>query len=99
MIAPLTSMLKITGLSNKPAPSRNNSCKWAFNKNDNSKSTFGRNDGNSEINWIGVGRNGMEYAKKSGILSKLGNLKSKKMSKSQKLSKLRKSKSEKTSKS
>ena len=81
----LTAMLKTTRSPDKLAPSKNDSSRLAFNRNDNSKLASRKNDGDGEVNRFGVGRNGVEYAKKSG-----------KMSKSRKLSK---SKSEKTSKS
>ena len=41
-----------------------------------------RNNGNNKVNGFDVDRNGVEYAKKSGKLSKSGKSKSKKMSKS-----------------
>ena len=81
-------MLKMIGLPDKPAPSRNDGSKSASNRNDNSKLVSGRNDGDGEIDGVGVSRNDVEHAKKSG-----------KTSKSWKLSKLEKSKSKKTSKS
>ena len=59
-------MLKTTGSPNEPAPSRN----------DDSRPASGRNDGDGEVDGFGVGRNGVEHAKKSG------KSKSKKMSKS-----------------
>ena len=54
--APLTSMLKTTGSPDEPAPSRN----------DDSRPASGRNDGDGEVDGFGVGRNGVEHAKKSG---------------------------------
>ena len=86
--APLTSMLKTTGLPDKPAPSRNNGSRLASSKNDDNRLAFGRNDGDGEVDGVGVGRNSVEHAKKS-----------EKTSKSRKLSKSGKSKGEKTSKS
>ena len=85
---PFTSILKTTGLSDKPAPSKNNGSKSASSKNNNSKLISGKNNGDGEIDGFGVDGNGVEHAKKSEKLSKLG-----------KLSKPRKSKSKKTSKS
>ena len=79
-------MLKITRLSDKPALSRNNSNKSAFSRNNNSRPAFGRasgrNDGDGEVDRFGIGRNDIEDAKKSGILSKSGKSKSEKTSKS-----------------
>ena len=86
--APLTSMLKTTGLPNESAPSRNDGSKSASSRNDNSRPASGKNDGDGEVDGVGVGGNDMEHAKKS-----------EKTSKSYKLSKLGKSKGEKTSKS
>ena len=63
--APFTSMLKMTGLPDKPAPSKNNGSRSVSNKNDNSKPIFGKNDGNDEVDGFGIGRNGGEHAKKS----------------------------------
>ena len=80
--APLTSILKTIGLPNKPAPSRNNSSRSASGKYDNSRPAFEKNNGNGEVDGFCVGRNGVEYAKKSGKLSKSGKSKSKKTSKS-----------------
>ena len=68
-------MLKTT---NKPAPSRNNGSRSAFNRNDDSRPASGRNDGNSEVDRFG---GSMKHAKKSG------KSKGQKMSKSQKLAK------------
>ena len=62
-------MLKITGLLNKPASSRNKSRRSAFNKNDNSKPAFKRNNSNTEVNRFGINRNSVEHTKKSGELS------------------------------
>ena len=86
--APFTLMLKTTGSLVKPASSRNNGSRSASSRNDNSRPAFGGNDSDSKINGVGVGENGVEYAKKS-----------EKTSKSRKLSKSGKSKGEKTSKS
>ena len=83
-------MLKITRLPNKLAPNRNNNSKSASNKNDNSRPVSEKNDGNSEIDGFGVGKNGVEHAKKLGKLSKSGKSKSKKTSKSWNLAKSRK---------
>ena len=73
-------MLKTTGSPNKPALSRNDGSKSASSRNDNSRPASGRNDGNGKVDRIGVGGNGVKYAKKS-----------EKMSKSRKLSKSGKS--------
>ena len=62
IITPLISILKITGLPNKPAPDRNNSSKLAFNKNNNSRLAFKKNNNNNEFDEFGD--NNMEYAKK-----------------------------------
>ena len=67
-------MLKTTGLSNKPAPGRNNYNKSAFNRNNNSKPASRKNDGNGEVNRFDVSRNSMKYAKKLEKLSKSENL-------------------------
>ena len=84
MAAPLTSMLKTIGSPNKPAPSRNDGSRLTSSKNNNNKPASRKNDGNGEVDGFGVGRNSVEYAKKSE------KSKSKKMSKSQNLAKLRK---------
>ena len=68
--APLTSILKTTGSSNEPAPSKNDGSKSASSKNDDSKLAFGRNNGDSEVDGVGVGGNGVEYTKKSEKTSK-----------------------------
>ena len=75
-------MLKITKSPDKPASSRNDGSRWASSRNDNSRSAPGRNNGNGEVNGFGVGRNGMEHAKKSGKLFKSRKLKGEKTSKS-----------------
>ena len=62
----LISILKTTGSPDEPAPSRNDSSRSASNRNDNSRPASGRNDDNSEVDGFGVGRNGVEHAKKSG---------------------------------
>ena len=89
--APLTSMLKITGSLDKPAPSKNDGSKSASNRNDNNKPVSKRNDGNDEVDRFGVGKNSIEHAKKSRKLSKSGKLKSEKTSKSRNLAKSGKS--------
>ena len=71
-------MLKTTRSFDKPASNKNNGSKLAFSKNDNSRPASEKNNGNGEINRFGVGRNDIEYAKKSEKLSKLRKLKSKK---------------------
>ena len=101
----LTSMLKMIGSPDKLAPSRNDGSRSASSKNDNSGPASGRNDGDGEVDEVGIGRNGVGHAKKSGKtsksqkLSKSRKLKSEKTFKSQKLFKSGKSKSEKMSKS
>ena len=80
-------MLKITKLLNKPAPSRNNNSWSTSNRNNNNRPAFEKNNSNSEVDGFNVGRYSVEYAKKSGKLSKSGKLKSKKMFKSQNLAK------------
>ena len=67
-------MLKTTRSLNEPAFSRNDGSRSTFSRNDNSKLASRRNNGNGEANEFGIGRNGMEYTKKSGKLSKLENL-------------------------
>ena len=68
--APLTSILKTTGSPDEPAPSRNNGSRSASSRNDNSRPASGKNDGNGEVDGIGVGKNGVEHAKKSEKTSK-----------------------------
>ena len=75
-------MLKITGLFDKLAPSKNDGSKLIFNKNDNNKPVFGKNNSNNEINRFNIDRNDIKHIKKSEKLSKSGKLKSKKTSKS-----------------
>ena len=65
IVTPLTSILKITGLSDKPAPSRNNCSKSTFSRNNNSWPISRRNDGNTEVDRFGIGGDGIEHAKKS----------------------------------
>ena len=89
---PLTSILKTSGLSDKPAPSRNNSSRSASSKNNNSRIALGKNDGNSEVDKFGVSDEGVEHTKKSKKSKK------QKLAKSQKLSKSRKSKGKKLKK-
>ena len=74
-------MLKTTGSPDKPALSRNDGSRSASSRNDDSRPASGRNDGDGEVDKFGVGRNGMEHAKKSG------KSKSEKTSKSQNLAK------------
>ena len=88
--APLTSILKMTRLPNKPAPSRNNNIKLAFNINNNNKLAFKRNNSNSEVYRFGVGRNNIKHAKKSEKSFKSRKSKSEKIFKSWNLAKLRK---------
>ena len=94
IVAPFTSMLKTTGLPDKPASSRNDGSKLASSRNNKNKPAFRRNNGDKEVDEVGIDGNGVEYAKKSEKTSK-----SRKLSKLRKLSKSGKSKSEKTSKS
>ena len=93
IIAPLISMLKMTGSPDEPAPSRNDGNKSVSSRNDNSRLAFRKNDGNGEVDEFGVGGNSVEHAKK------LGKSKCEKTSKSRKLSMSGKSKGEKMSKS
>ena len=86
-------MLKMTQSPDKPAPSRNDGSRLAFNRNDDSRPVSGKNDGNDEVDRFGVGGNGVKHAKKSG------KSKSEKTFKSQKSSKSGKSKGKKMSKS
>ena len=80
----------MTRLPDKSAPSKNNSSRSAFSGNNNNKLAFRRNDGDGKVDRFGVGRNGVEFAKKSRKLSKLGKSKSEKPSKSWNLANLRK---------
>ena len=80
-------MLKTTGLSDKPALSRNNNSRSASNRNDNSKPVSKKNNSNGKVDRFGIGKNGIEHAKKSRKLSKSRKPKNKKMSKSQNLAK------------
>ena len=83
-------MLKTIGLPNKLAFSKNNGSKSASYRNNNNKPICKKNNGNSEVNGRGVNKNGVEYAKKSGKLFKLGKSKREKTSKFQNLAKSRK---------
>ena len=80
-------MLKITGLPNEPAPSKNNNSRSISSRNNNNRPAFGRNNGDKKVYGYGVSENDVEYAKKSGKLSKSGKSKNKKTSKSQNLAK------------
>ena len=60
-------MLKTTGSLDKLAPSRNDGSKSASSRNNNSKPASKRNNSNGKIDRFGVGGNGVEYAKKSGV--------------------------------
>ena len=83
-------MLKIIGLPNESA----------FSKNNNNRLASKSNDSDNKIDGYGINRNDIEHAKKSEKSSKSRKLsKLKKSSKSRKLFKSRKSKSKKTSKS
>ena len=68
--APLTSMLKTTGLPDEPALSRNDGSRSASSRNNDSRPASGKNDGDGEVNGVGVSRNGVEHAKKSEKTSK-----------------------------
>ena len=68
--ASLTSMLKTTGLPDKPVSSRNDGSKSVSNRNNNNRPVSRKNDGDGKINGFGVGGNGVEYAKKLGKTSK-----------------------------
>ena len=63
-------MLKTTGLSDKPAPSRNNNSRLASNRNDNSKPVSKKNNSNDKVDRFGIGKNSIKHAKKSRKLSK-----------------------------
>ena len=78
-------MLKIAGLPDKLASSKNNGSKSASSRNNNSRPASKRNDGNNKVDGFSIDGNSVEHAKKSKKLSKSENL-----SKSQKLSKTRK---------
>ena len=65
-------MLKTTGSPDKPASSKTNGSKSVSSRNNNSKPASEKNDGNDEVDGFSVGRNGVEHAKKSGQLFKLG---------------------------
>ena len=94
IVAPLTSMLKMTGSPDESAPSRIDSSKSASSRNNNSRPASEKNDSNGEVDGIGISGNSVKHAKKSKKTSK-----SRKLSKSEKLSKSGKSKSKKMSKS
>ena len=68
-------MLKITTLLNELAPSRNI----------NSKPASKKNNSNRKVNRFGIGRNSMEYAKKSEKLFKSGRSSKSRISKSKKI--------------
>ena len=72
----------MTGSPDKLAPSKKNGNKSVSSRNNDNKLVFERNNGNSELDKFSVGKNDIEYAKKSGKLSKSRKLKSKKTSKS-----------------
>ena len=76
-------MLKLIGLLNEPAPSRNNGSKLVSSKNNGNKLIFGKNNGNDEVEF---NDDSIKHTKKS------------RKSKSQKLAKFQKLKSEKLSK-
>ena len=89
--APLSSILKTTESSDKPAPRRNNGSKSTSSKNNKSRPTSKKNNGNSKVDKFGGG--GVEHARQSEKLKKLAksrNLKGKKLFKSQKPTKSRK---------
>ena len=62
--APFILMLKITGLSNKPAISRNNGKRSASSRHNNNRPDFKKNDGNGKFDIFGDVD--MKHAKKSG---------------------------------
>ena len=72
----------MTKLFDKLTLSKNDGNRSASSRNNNSKSTFRKNDSNNEVDRFGISENGMEYAKKSGKLSKSRKSKSKKIFKS-----------------
>ena len=74
-------MLKTTGSPDKLTPNRNSGSKSASNRNNDNKLVSEKNNNDNEVIRFGIGRNGVEYAKKSRKLSKLGKSKSEKMSK------------------
>ena len=65
--------------------------KLASSKNNDSKSASKKNNSDNKVNEFDISRNDVEYAKKSGKLSKSRKSKSKIMSKSWNLSKFEKS--------
>ena len=65
-----TSKLKIIGLPDKSALSKNKNSKLASDKNDNSRPAFERNDGDNKVHWFGVDKNNIKYIKKLELLSK-----------------------------
>ena len=75
-------MLKTTGSLHKLALIRNNNSRSASNRNNNSRPVSRKNNGNGEVDKFSVGRNDIEYAKKSGKLFKSRKSKSKKTFKS-----------------
>ena len=84
-------MLKTTELPDKLASSRNDGSRSASSKNNDSKLASERNSSNNEVNGLGVDRNGVKHAKKSGKLSKSENLSKSRQSKREQLSKSQKS--------
>ena len=84
-------MIKTIGLLDKLAPTKNDSNKSVFSKNNDRRQVFERSYGNVEVDRFIS--NNMEYIKKSKKLKKLSksrNSKSKKLFKYQKLAKSRK---------
>ena len=75
-------MLKTTGLPHELAPNNNDRSRLAFNRDNNSKLASRKNNGNDKVNRFGIGRNDVEYAKKSKKLSKLRKSKNEKIFKS-----------------
>ena len=63
--APFTSMLKITGLPNEPASSKNNGSRSASSKNNNSRPASGRNVGDGEVVGFGVGGGGGDASRRN----------------------------------
>ena len=58
-------MLKMIGLLDGPALSKNIGSRSAFSKNNNSRPASGRNNSNGEVDGFGIGRNGVKHAKES----------------------------------
>ena len=67
--APLTSILKITGLPDEPVPNRNDGSRLAFNRNNDSKPVFEKDNDNDEVDKFSS--DSRKHTKKSGKLKKL----------------------------